>query len=192
MSGRRAAASRLSARPMLTPTRAAVTTHPKTTPSRTTPARASSRAFGVVDEDGAPAPEQPAIAALLQYKNEGVSPCTWAQTRVLAAIECVRRFSQLGSLLISFTLPPPANLSSHFIVPSDFALMKYGPLSGLSHEQRLISAYYAGALVPQRGGAWPPVVCCTCGAEGHCPDECSAAVTGEGGGGPAGAWGGGA
>ena len=66
----------------------------------------------------------------------------------------------------------------HCVIPDDFPQSKrYGPLSGMSHEGRVLAAYSARLLElkePARGwGA--TAICLTCGAEGHVKRECPAA-----------------
>lgn len=70
--------------------------------------------------------------------------------------------------------PPPA--SRDFLVPRNFHESRFGPLSGLSHERRVIVAYYAGVLQPRDAdAAWPAPVCRVCGDAGHRPDSCARA-----------------
>jgi hypothetical protein len=66
----------------------------------------------------------------------------------------------------------------HCVIPDDFPQSKrYGPLSGMSHEGRVLAAYSARLLElkdPARGwGA--TAICLICGAEGHVKRECPAA-----------------
>ncbi len=63
-----------------------------------------------------------------------------------------------------------AFIKKHAVVPADFETnVTFGPLSGISYEERLFAAYSAGKL-----GAIGDV-CTSCGTEGHRSVRCPAA-----------------
>ncbi|CAN0145213.1 unnamed protein product [Scytosiphon promiscuus] len=61
-----------------------------------------------------------------------------------------------------------------FVIPSDFEKdHKFGPLSGMSHEVRVVSAFMAGQLEPRSEEAKAGVkMCLECGGKGHFPRHC--------------------
>eukprot|EP00904_Undaria_pinnatifida_P012247 jgi/Undpi1/8152/HiC_scaffold_24.g10622.m1 len=67
-------------------------------------------------------------------------------------------------------------VSKSFVIPSDFEKdHKFGPLSGVSHEVRVVSAYMAGLLEARPGAATGVKMCIECGNKGHFPRYCSSA-----------------
>jgi hypothetical protein len=88
--------------------------------------------------------------------------------------------------------PSPLKRAVAFIevlvdVPKDFELQKrvFGPLAGVSREERIVAAYRSGALAKKAGagaggkeassggGVWPLPVCSACGeGGGHWRDSC--------------------
>ena len=64
------------------------------------------------------------------------------------------------------------NVSKLFVLPADFENDKrWGPKSGITHEQRVLSAYALGKLTPKNeDGA--PSICLHCGEVGHLRRDC--------------------
>jgi hypothetical protein len=66
-------------------------------------------------------------------------------------------------------------VEKHFVIPEDFENnRKYGPLSGVSFEERAISAYSLGLLEPKTPESANVQICSACAEEGHkrvtCPN----------------------
>ena len=60
-----------------------------------------------------------------------------------------------------------------FAIAADFEKDKaYGPLSGITHSQRVLSAYLLGKLALKVGGEGDPLICCFCGNVGHMKIDC--------------------
>lgn len=61
-------------------------------------------------------------------------------------------------------------------MPADFEDNKarFGALSGVSFEERLLAAFQLRLLPVRAGHVWTPM-CAACGAEGHLPRYCPAA-----------------
>ncbi|CAM9722665.1 unnamed protein product, partial [Ectocarpus fasciculatus] len=68
-----------------------------------------------------------------------------------------------------------------FFIPNNFEKdHKFGPLSGVSHELRVVSAFMAGQLEPRTEEAKAGVkMCLECGAKGHFPRHCPLALLHE-------------
>jgi hypothetical protein len=63
-------------------------------------------------------------------------------------------------------------ISAHCVVPANFDVDEaFGPLAGLSHEHRLMNAFYFGQLALKDEDAPAPIICRECGGE-HVPTEC--------------------
>lgn len=94
-------------------------------------------------------PIQSKLQETVLYTREGVSAPSHTEARVLAHVR------------------------ANYSIPDDFELdkVRFGPLSGLSYERRLITAYMAGAL-PLLAGRAHVKMCRACGAEGHFPSDC--------------------
>lgn len=74
------------------------------------------------------------------------------------------------------------HVAANYVIPDDFELdtTKFGPLSGVSYEERLLSAY-RHALLPLRRGHTRVALCTGCAREGHWVTDCPAAFeTGRG------------
>ena len=64
-------------------------------------------------------------------------------------------------------------VAEHFVIPKDMEQSrKYGPLSGTSFEERVISAYNLGLLEPKRPESDGVEICSNCAEEGHTRDDC--------------------
>ena len=62
-------------------------------------------------------------------------------------------------------------VEKHYEIPGDFENnRKYGPLSGVSFEERAISAYSLGLLEPKAGES--VAICSACAEEGHKRSAC--------------------
>lgn len=82
------------------------------------------------------------------YKTEGLSQLTANQTAVVEWIK------------------------DNFIVPLDFDIShEFGPLSGVSYEERLLNAYMFGKIEPREGVTYRKR-CWECGEFGHFPQHC--------------------
>lgn len=71
-------------------------------------------------------------------------------------------------------------VTDNFAVPKDFENTSHGPLSGISFERRVISAFVFGQLEPLPTA--PPDVtatkmCVDCGELGHLPRDCPSAFS---------------
>jgi hypothetical protein len=77
---------------------------------------------------------------------------------------------QLGIAIGSFH-------QEHFLIPEDFDLdYRFGPLSGVSYEQRLISSYEHNLLTRKDSSpATLPTLCTNCAEAGHSRRYCPAA-----------------
>lgn len=64
-------------------------------------------------------------------------------------------------------------VEKHFHIPDGFEnSRKYGPLSGMSFEERAISAYSLGLLVPKTQKSANVAICSVCAVEGHKRTDC--------------------
>jgi hypothetical protein len=64
-------------------------------------------------------------------------------------------------------------VEKHFVIPQDFENnRKYGPLSGVSFEERAISAYSCGLLEPKTQASAKVAICSACAEEGHKRSAC--------------------
>jgi len=64
-------------------------------------------------------------------------------------------------------------VEKHFDIPDDFENnRKYGPLSGVSFEERAISAYSLGLLEPKTEDSANVKICSACAQEGHKRSAC--------------------
>ena len=91
---------------------------------------------------------------LLEYKRRGNAQLSDVQHKVVAFIE------------------------RHFHVPEDFERShKFGPLSGMCFEERLIAAYANELLEPRvaTGNTSDLRICTNCGKHGHTKTDCPAA-----------------
>lgn len=74
------------------------------------------------------------------------------------------------------SLPPKVNkifqlVVDHYEIPKDFETNRsYGPLSGISHEERVICAYNLSMLEPKDGTAVE--ICASCAKMGHKRNDC--------------------
>ena len=103
--------------------------------------------------------------------NTKVHPPTYIPTYIHANVGYTRRSD--GSLL---SLPLPARKALEAVldkydIPPDFETRKYGPLSGLTWEKRVLNCYDSGALEAFRHGS-ELLVCVHCGRGGHKRNEC--------------------
>ncbi|CAB1103594.1 unnamed protein product [Ectocarpus sp. CCAP 1310/34] len=116
--------------------------------------------LGVVAGATAPKPSnshvQEAIHKEVQYSREGNS-----KGNVPANTLAVFRF-----------------VKEAFVIPNNFEKdHKFGPLSGVSHELRVVSAFMAGQLEARTEEAKGGVkMCLECGAKGHFPRHCPLAL----------------
>ena len=88
----------------------------------------------------------------MHYSAEGTTQLTPGQAKVVAFVK------------------------ANYVIPDDFELdkLRYGPLSGVSFEERLLAAYRWGKLGLKRGArVGAPPQCSACGGEGHWPTECT-------------------
>jgi hypothetical protein len=61
----------------------------------------------------------------------------------------------------------------HYEIPENFEQRRaYGPLSGTSHEERVIQAYSIGKLSPKHGDIAPAEICTCCATLGHKRFDC--------------------
>ena len=65
-------------------------------------------------------------------------------------------------------------ISENYEIPSDIEATSYGPLSGISFEQRVIAAHKAGKLRAKPGKP-DDAICSTCGKAGHWNTYCPSA-----------------
>ncbi|CAM9377324.1 unnamed protein product [Discosporangium mesarthrocarpum] len=69
-------------------------------------------------------------------------------------------------------------VKENFVIPADFEKNhKYGPLSGISHEKRVVRSYMDGllkAMDPSKRGV---KMCLKCGKQGHFPRYCPEAFS---------------
>ena len=67
----------------------------------------------------------------------------------------------------------PATMQSTYRIPEDFEMdkTKFGPLSGMTYESRLLSAWQHG-LLPLRTGKKRVQLCATCGGP-HWATQCN-------------------
>jgi hypothetical protein len=64
-------------------------------------------------------------------------------------------------------------VEKHFCIPAGFEnTRKYGPLSGTSFEERVISAYSLGLLEPKTPESANVAICSVCAVEGHKRSAC--------------------
>lgn len=64
-------------------------------------------------------------------------------------------------------------VEKHFHIPDGFEnSRKYGPLSGTSFEERVISAYSLGLLEPKTNESANVAICSVCAVEGHRRSDC--------------------
>mmetsp|Transcript_11553 Transcript_11553/g.26742 ORF Transcript_11553/g.26742 Transcript_11553/m.26742 type:complete len:167 (+) Transcript_11553:35-535(+) len=71
------------------------------------------------------------------------------------------------------TLRTFALVEKHFVIPKHFEQNRaYGPLSGTSFEERVISAYHVGFLEPKNHDA-EVEICSACAMTGHRREDCS-------------------
>ncbi|CAN0089056.1 unnamed protein product [Pylaiella littoralis] len=124
------------------------------------PSAAALPSLGVIG--GALAPKsknshvQEAIHKEVQYSREGTS-----KDKVPKNTLVVFRFVQEA-----------------FVIPDNIEKdRKFGPLSGVSHEMRVVSAFMAGQLQPRSEEAKVGVkMCLECGKKGHFPRHCPDAL----------------
>lgn len=64
-------------------------------------------------------------------------------------------------------------VEKHFVIPDDFETnRKYGPLSGVSFEERAIAAQAVGLLEPKSAESASVKICSACATEGHKRTAC--------------------
>jgi hypothetical protein len=64
-------------------------------------------------------------------------------------------------------------VEKHFHIPDGFENSRnYGPLSGTSFEERVISAYSLGLLEPKTKESANVAICSVCAVEGHLRSDC--------------------
>lgn len=79
------------------------------------------------------------------------------------------RLSFLASFLFVFFFVLPIFLA--------FDVQQFGPLSGVSHEVRVVSAYMAGLLEARSDAVAGVKMCIECGNKGHFPRHCPSAFS---------------
>jgi hypothetical protein len=100
--------------------------------------------------------DRPFLHANVQYKVEGhATNLTEAQAKVFAWVKV------------------------NYDIPSDFDINhKYGALSGVSHEERVNSAYMFKLIEPKNPSEMPQQIkmCTSCGEDGHFFTRCSKSI----------------
>lgn len=103
-----------------------------------------------------------------------IAPCSKGSTRVQEAIHKEVDYRREGTeKLPETTMQVYQFVKKRFIIPDGFEKdHKYGPLSGVSHEVRVISAYMAGQLKTRFKEQEAAKMCMECGSMGHFPRYC--------------------
>lgn len=140
---------------------------PRTAAASSSPAAAPSPSAAA-----APSPPSSPTPAEAQDSVSGFRPT--------AIFECVG-YEAEGSRPLSAAMHSVVRfIRDVFVIPPDFESnsYKYGPLSGMCFEDRLVTAYTAGKLQPKAPGDARAGVkmCKLCAKPGHFYFECSAAM----------------
>eukprot|EP00752_Nemacystus_decipiens_P011353 g10087.t1 len=106
-----------------------------------------------------------------------VAPKSKNNTHVQEAIHKEVQYSREGKgkdAVPEKTLAVFRFVKDAFVIPNGFEKdHKFGPLSGVSHEMRVVSAYMAGQLEARTEEAKNGVkMCLECGNKGHFPRHC--------------------
>ena len=134
---------------------------------------------------------QPSLHAAVGYwrRGERVDRLTEAQGTVVDAIlvrgawahglrreNARRRIACAPRSVVPPTCRSVYCVQEDYSIPDDFELDKarFGPLSGTTWEERVITAYYSRKLPLKHGRVERGWLCEECGGRGHLPRDCTA------------------